>query len=84
MSKSSASPAPAGSSKAPDRFHMLIGRALVDEEYRAKLLDPSTRAAALKDIGIARPTKNQLTAVENAITALRTMNGTFGEGVGAA
>lgn len=71
-------------SKPSDPFHMLLGRALVDEAYRAKLLDPETRAAALKDVGIARPTQDQLKAVQNAITALATLSGTFGEGVGAA
>lgn len=70
--------------KPSDPFYMLLGRAFVDEVYRAKLLDPKTRADALKDLGIAKPTKVQLTALQNAITALGTLSGSFGEGVGAA
>ena len=67
-----------------DPFNLLLGRAIIDEKFQSRLLDPKTRVAALKEVGISRPTKVQLTALENAIQALRTMHGTFGEGVGAA
>ena len=68
-----------------DPFYELLGRALVDfEDSRAELLNPSTREDALKEIGIAKPTQTQLQAVENAKTALQTLEGSFGEGVGAA
>ncbi len=72
------------SRKSSDPFYELLGKALVDEKYRDKLLDPKTRADALKDIGIAKPTETQLKAVENAKTALQTLEGSFGEGIGAA
>lgn len=67
-----------------DPFHQLLGRALIDVAFRKKLLDPKSRGEALKDIGIAKPTKQQLQALQNAITALETLYGSFGEGFGAA
>jgi hypothetical protein len=67
-----------------DPFHAMLGKALVDLDYRDRLLDPTTRADALKEIGVADPSEDQLTAVENAKTALQTLSGSFGEGVGAA
>ena len=67
-----------------DPFHLLLGRAIIDEGFQARVLDEKTRVAALKEVGIARPTKVQLLALENAIQALKTMHGTFGEGIGAA
>jgi hypothetical protein len=70
--------------KPTDPFHILLGKALIDVEYREKLLDPNTRVDALKDVGIAHPTEVQLQALQNAITALTTLSGSFGEGVGAA
>ena len=68
----------------PDPFHVLLGRALIDEKFRAKLLKPGTRKAALKDVGIADPTDVQLKAVQNAITALGSLSGSFSDEVGAA
>lgn len=68
----------------PDPFHMLLGRALVDEAYRKKLLKLSTRKRALKDIGIANPTKDQLDALQSAITAFGSLSGSFSDEVGAA
>jgi hypothetical protein len=72
------------SRKSSDPFYELLGKALVDKEWRDKLLDPATRADALMEIGIAKPTQTQLQAVENAKAALQTLEGSFGEGVGAA
>lgn len=71
-------------SNASNPFHMLLGRALVDEKFQAKLLRKSTRKAALKDLGITNPTQKQLDALQNAITALKSLSGSFGVGVGAA
>jgi hypothetical protein len=68
----------------PNPFHMLLGRALVDEEYRAKLLNPKTRVDALKDLGIANPTDTQLKTLQKAITTLGSLSGSFGPGTGAA
>jgi hypothetical protein len=67
-----------------DPFHAMLGKALVDLEYRGRLLNPETRADALKEIGVADPNEEQLQAVENAKTALQSLYGSFGEGVGAA
>lgn len=66
-----------------NKFDLMVGKALLEEEYRAKLLDPTTREAALKDIGITHPTKVQLQAVENAIDTLEDLSGAF-SGTGAA
>lgn len=79
-------PEEAGGSRKPsdDPFNVLLGRALVDFEYRGRLLNPNTQEDALKEIGIAKPTSTQLQALKNAITALNTLHGSFGEGVGAA
>ncbi len=68
---------------ASNKFDLLVGKALVEKEFRAKLLDPATREDALKDIGIAHPTKVQLQAVQNAIDTLQDLSGTF-SGTGAA
>lgn len=75
---------PSKKSRGLDPFNLLIGRAIIDLDFQKRVLDEKTRLAALKEVGINRPTKVQLQALENAIQALRTMHGTFGEGVGAA
>jgi hypothetical protein len=68
----------------PSPFHLLLGKALIDDKFRAKLLKKSTRKAALKDVGIANPTDVQLETLQKAITALASLSGSFGEGTGAA
>ena len=79
-------PGVAPDKKAKDPFYELLGKALVDAGYRAMLLDPdpAQHVAALKLVGIANPTKQQVQALENSIGTLRTLYGTFGDGVGAA
>ena len=67
-----------------DRFDLMLGKALTDEKYRDKLMDPKTRTAALQEIGIKKPTQKQLQGVQNAVTALESLSGLFGEGTGAA
>jgi hypothetical protein len=56
-----------------DLFHALLGKALLDEAYRDRLVDPQTRVAALQEIGVKKPTQDQLTAVQNSITTLQTL-----------
>jgi hypothetical protein len=56
-----------------DLFHALLGKALLDEDYRNRLIDPNKRMKALEEIGLKNPTQDQLTAVQNSITALRTL-----------
>jgi hypothetical protein len=70
--------------KSADPFYAMLGKALVDEQYRNKLKNAETRADAFADIGISHPTEDQLLAVENAFTASETLRGTFGDEVGAA
>jgi hypothetical protein len=67
-----------------DPFSLLVGKALVDDEFRAKLLDKDTQVAALKEIGIADPTPDQLRALNNSITALENLEGEFQGGIGTA
>jgi len=69
---------------ASDQFNELIGRALIDDEFRKGLLDPKKRLAALKEITGKKPTKAQTQALDNAITALQSLHGSLGQGVGAA
>lgn len=83
-SKPSNASKPSSASGGLDPFNLLLGRAIIDLDFQGRVLDPKKRLAALKEVGIARPTKVQLLALENAIQALRTMHGTFGEGIGAA
>ena len=66
-----------------DPFSALIGKALVDEEYRAKILDPAQRVAALQEVGVANPSPAQLQALQNSITALQSLYGVFQKDVGA-
>jgi hypothetical protein len=65
-----------------DPFSALIGKALVDEDYRAKILDPAQRVAALQEVGVDNPSPAQLQALQNAITALQSLNGAFLKDVG--
>ncbi len=68
----------------PNKFHELLGRALVDEDYRKKLRDPATRVDALKELGIAQPTQRQLDDLQRSIQAVEDLSGVFGGGIGAA
>jgi predicted ABC-type ATPase len=67
-----------------DLFDLMLGKALTDPKFRKQLVNSDTMAAALKEIGIENPTKAQLQAVQNAITALTTLSNSFGDGFGAA
>ena len=70
--------------KGTDPFSLLVGKALVDEAFRAKVLDPDQRKAALHEVGIAAPTAEQLQALNNAVSALENLQGEFRGGVGTA
>lgn len=69
---------------ASDQFNELLGRALIDDDFRTRLLDPKKRVAALKEITGKKPTKAQTEALNNAVTALQSLHGSLGQGVGAA
>lgn len=70
----------------PNPFHLLLGRAIADEKFQEKLLQNTTRSRknAFKAVGVTNPTKEQLDALEEAITALGTLSGLFSNEVGAA
>ncbi len=69
---------------ASDQFNELLGRALIDDDFRKRLLNAKTRLAAVKEITGKAPTKVQTEALDKAIDALQDLHGSFGEGVGAA
>jgi hypothetical protein len=62
----------------PDEFHTLIGRAMNDPAFRAKLIDPDQRAQALRQVGIENPTREQLTAIGEAFEAIERVSTAFG------
>jgi len=70
--------------KGSDPFSLLVGKALVDPGFRAKILDQGQQVAALKEVGIAQPTQDQLDALRRSITALESLEGEFSPGVGTA
>jgi hypothetical protein len=57
-------------------LHSLLGRALIDLEFRDRLLDENQQKAALEEMGIT-PTDDVLTALNAAIEALITLSSTF-------
>jgi hypothetical protein len=67
-----------------DPFSILVGKALVDCEFRAKVLDQARQKEALQEAGIAEPTQQQLDALRRSITALEGLEGEFSSGVGTA
>lgn len=66
-----------------DRFHHLLGKALTDQAYLAKLVDPNQQAEALEMVGI-EPTGEILESLNMAIGALNGLKSQFGPGVAAA
>jgi hypothetical protein len=72
-----------GNDQGSDPFSALIGKALVDPDYRAKLLDPAKRVAALQEVGVTNPSPAQLQALQNSITAMQSLYGVFQKDVGA-
>jgi hypothetical protein len=50
-------------------FHKLLGRGLIDYEFRETLMDPDRQAKALESMGI-EPTEEVVTALNAAIEAL--------------
>ena len=57
-------------------LHSLLGRALIDLEFRARLLDKEQQGAALEEVGI-RPTSDVIDALNAAIEALMELSSTF-------
>ena len=61
------------------RFHTLLGRALLDAEFRARLLqDPEGRASALREVGFAA-TDEELKAVGQAVDSIGDLAEQFGD-----
>jgi hypothetical protein len=66
-------------------FYLLVGRALIDENYRDRVLDgdQDERRKALEEIGVT-PTDEILKELGKAVDALRSLEGAFGPGTRAA
>lgn len=59
------------------KLHELLGRALRDQEFANRVLDPGTQAEALKEVGI-EPTPEVLHEVNHSADHLRNLWQTFG------
>lgn len=59
-------------------FHALVGRALVDAEFRHQLRDASQRDTVLRSIGI-EPTSEMTTALESAMNTVDELANYFGD-----
>lgn len=60
----------------PD-LHSVLGRALIDQGFRDRLLDPSQQKEALRGIGIT-PTDEMIEALNKSIDALTALSAHFG------
>ena len=63
--------------KNPD-LYALVGRAMVDHDFREMVMDPARRNDALYAMGI-EPTPEVLTAMDKATSALGELNSAFGQ-----
>jgi hypothetical protein len=54
------------------RFYALLGRALMDPEFRAEILDTGSQAAALEKVGI-EPSEEVLRQLNDSIEAINTL-----------
>jgi hypothetical protein len=62
------------------RFYALLGRALMDPDYRARVLDKGQQADALMAVGI-EPDDDMLQQLNDSIDAINALasSGAFGE-----
>ena len=58
-------------------FHQLVGRALYDSAFRARLMDPGQRAGALAEVGFA-PTSEQAASLERTLNAVQDLSRALG------
>ena len=59
-------------------FYTLIGRALVDEPYRARVIDEKQQAQVLAEVLGREATEADIKALRNSIEALEALYGKFG------
>lgn len=59
------------------QLHRLVGRAVEEPEFAARLLDPKERPAALRDVGID-PTPETLHEITHSLNHLRAVYEAFG------
>jgi len=61
------------------RYHTLIGRALVDPDFRRRLMaEPEDRMSALREVGFDG-TQREMDAVEKAVGSVGNLAEQFGE-----
>lgn len=63
-------------------FYQIIGRAMADDTFKQRLIDPGTRAAALAEIGV-ESTGDLDQAIEDAIKGVGDVSAQFGVARGA-
>jgi hypothetical protein len=66
-----------------DRFHHLLGKALTDDAFLAKLVDPNKQAEALEEVGIEADGEI-LQSLNTALGAINGLKAHFGPGTAAA
>lgn len=73
-----------GSNGGESDFHKVLGRALVDVEFRNELIsgDTDRQTKALQAIGI-EPTREQLDELNSSVEALQRLSGAFGDAIAA-
>jgi hypothetical protein len=59
-------------------FYALIGRALVDEEYRERIMDQKQHPEVLKEVLGRTPTAEDLAAYRKALDAVADLSSMFG------
>jgi hypothetical protein len=59
------------------KLHELIGKAITDEEFALRILDPEQQARALEEVGID-PTPEVLEELNHSLHHLRHLWDTFG------
>jgi hypothetical protein len=59
------------------KLHELLGKAITDEAFAAKIVDPERQAEALQEVGI-EPTPEVLEELNHSIHHLRHLWETFG------
>ena len=68
----------AGSDSGDSSFHEVLGRALTEPEYRARLMNKEDQAAALTEVLGAKPNADVLKKLNAAAKALDALAESFG------
>jgi hypothetical protein len=77
-SSSNVEPGPPGGS-APSDFQTVVGHALVDPEFRDRLINSSTRGEAVKSVTGREMSEDLSTAIDDALASLNNLANQFGD-----